>query len=152
METTNTTDFIEIQIKDQAFGWSGLENVLRVSLSLKRFKELRAIVRAYVLEQIEAGTYMSGHGTPQAQACHALMLAGMPEAEAHELVNTSTCMAATGLTNGALFGYAMFGTVRLLISRPPNTMEAAMAGEKTRWAKPVIGVAEEKALGHRPGT
>jgi hypothetical protein len=142
---------IEIQVKDAVFGWGEPQNVLRVNLSLERLKELRAIVRAYVLRQREANDYNPGHGTMQAQACHALMLAGMPEAEAHELVNTSTCMADTGLTNGALFGYAMFSTVRLLISRPPNTMEAAMAGEKTRWAKPLIGVAEEKALGHRPG-
>ena len=142
---------IEIQVKDGVFGWGEPhQNVLRVNLSLERLKELRAIVRAYVVQQREASDYHPGHGTMQAQACHALMLAGMPEAEAHELVNTSTCMADTGLTNGALFGYAMFSTVRLLISRPPNTMEAIMAGEKTRWGRPMAGVAEELKLGCVP--
>ena len=136
----------EIQAKSHDQGWKRTQDVLLVGMSLERFKKLRAIVRAWVLEERKAGTYNQGHGTMQAQAQHAWMRSGMTVEESRAVLD-SVCMSETGLANGALCGIAMFSTVRVLVSRPPNTMEAAMAGEKTRWGRPMVGVAEELALG-----
>lgn len=142
----NRTDSFEIQIKDGVNGWwmSGDSNILRVHLTLERFKELREIVRSYVISEGDSAFLSSG--TMQVRAQHAIQQAGTPEDEARALLH-SVEQSSTGLQNSALFGYAMFSTVRVLLSRPPDTIEAAMAGEKTRWGRPMTGVATQLDMG-----
>jgi hypothetical protein len=144
-----TPDSFEIQIKDGVYGWwmSGDSNVLRVHLTLERFKELREIVRSYVISEGDSAFFSSG--TMQVRAQHAIQQAGISAPEARALLH-SVEQSSTGLQNSALFGHAMFSTVRVLLSRPPDTIEAAMAGEKTRWGRPMIGVATELDMGSYP--
>ena len=80
---------------------------------------------------------------PTAQS--ALIESGMSREEARDL--SERVRLESGVYNGALFGYAMFATVRVLKSRPENTIEAAMRGDKTKWGRPMKGIATMLDLG-----
>jgi hypothetical protein len=135
-----TNDGFVIQIKDGPSGWTRTGDLLQVNLPLDRFKELRKIVFDHVMAQGDdwfPGDMISG------QAKMAFMGAGIPMDEIERLMQVAET-ADTGLSHAALMGYAMFSTVRVRISRP-ETMEDMIAGVKTKWAKPLIGIGEVKA-------
>lgn len=138
-----------IQIKDGVFGWkmdTCAAAVLVVEFPFEDFKRCREIVSAHIQAAYDRGDLMGVFGgMMNATAQFALIQSGMSREDALDL--SQRVRLESGVYNGALFGYAMFSTVRVLKSRPENTMEAAMRGDKTKWCRPMKGVATVLDLG-----